>query len=358
MRFFPKAARGAAAGLALAAAAMAAGCAGGTPATGPASAHRVAATADVGAGTPGTVPPVFAASFAPAKPGRAGDRLALLSSRTGDLLRWLTPQPDRATDEVLSVRDGWAYFVRYPIDLRPRPGTPGPAIWRVRVTGGRAQLILAGAAGYAVSPDGRAVAYLISAEHGNVLELAARNLITGNQNTFIMAAKPDPGANNWPPDISSLTWSPDDVHLAVQFQLTAALNSVLAFDAFTATTIRDGRTAPAPCTVSAACGEFDPAYLASGALTYIIQRLSRSGAAGASLAAWQAGHRSTLLSFPAGPPSSYDMTAQGQAIWASGPARPKGPWTIWRWSGGAPVKILALPPLGAPPYYGVAAIAW
>ena len=104
------------------------------------------------------------------------------------------------------------------------------------------------------------------------------------------------------------------------------------------------------------------------------QRLSPSGAARASLVAWQAGHRTTLLSFPAGMQTPfYDMTAQGQAIWVSGPARPKGPWRIWRWPGGAPgapgtpgapgapgapVQITALPPLGASPYYGVGAIAW
>jgi hypothetical protein len=46
------------------------------------------------------------------------------------------------------------------------------------------------------------------------------------------------------------------------------------------------------------------------------------------------------------------MTAQGQATWASGPAEPKGPQTIWRWSGGVPAEIAALPPLGASPYYG------
>jgi hypothetical protein len=54
----------------------------------------------------------------------------------------------------------------------------------------------------------------------------------------------------------------------------------------------------------------------------------------------------------------YDMTAQGQAILVNGPARPKGPWMIWRWSGGAPVEIIALPSLGASSYYGVGAIAW
>ena len=67
------------------------------------------------------------------------------------------------------------------------------------------------------------------------------------------------------------------------------------------------------------------------------------------------GRRTTLLSFPAGMQTQlYDMTPQGQAIWAVGPARPKGPWTIWRWSGGTPAQITAFPP----PRYGVGAIVW
>ena len=36
------------------------------------------------------------------------------------------------------------------------------------------------------------------------------------------------------------------------------------------------------------------------------------------------------------------------------PARPTGPWTIWRWSGGTPAQITASPP----PRYGVGAIVW
>jgi hypothetical protein len=356
MRFVRKARRATAAALAMAVAALAAGCAGGTPA----SAHPVAATSGIGAGTAGTVPPVFAASFESATAGHAGDRLALLSSRTGDLVRWLTPQPGRATDGVLSVRDGWVYFVRYPADLRSPPGSPSPSIWRVRVTGGRTQLVQAGASGYAVSPDGRTVAYVTGADHGDVIGLVARNLVTGRRNTIIMATRPGPGANNWPPGVSGLTWAPDDVHLAVEFSLTAAINSLLVFDAFTATTIRDGRTLPAPCTLDFACEEFDPAYLASGALTYVIQQISGSGTASASLVAWQADRRTTLLSFPAGAPWTFPawapwiyMTPQGQAIWFGGPLQPKGPWTIWRWSGGAPVKITTLPPA-----YGTGTIAW
>ncbi len=93
------------------------------------------------------------------------------------------------------------------------------------------------------------------------------------------------------------------MHLAVQFQLTAAINSVLVFDTFTAATIRDGRTAPTPCPAAgySACGEVDPAYLASGALSCMIQQVSRSGfSASTILVAWQAGHRTTLLSLPGG----------------------------------------------------------
>ena len=133
-------------------------------------------------------------SFEPAKPGLGlGDRVALLSSRTCARLRWLTPPPDQATDQVLGVRDGWVYFARSPLGIQGRPpGSPGPAIWRVRVTGGRAQLVQAGASDYALSPDGRAAAYVTSADHGNLVEVVARNLATGRRNTIVIAFRPAP----------------------------------------------------------------------------------------------------------------------------------------------------------------------
>jgi len=328
--------------------AVVAGCTGGTPASGAGSAHPAAAPA-----SPGAFPAVFAASF-PLRPaptgGSPGERIGLLSSRTGDLLRWLTPRQTGLYDTVLSVHDGWVYFLR-----GIGPGT-SVSIWRVGVAGGRAQLVRAGALDYAVSPDGRAVAYVTSRYHPNVAEIVVRNLVSGRQNTIIMATSPQ-GANNWPPGIWSLTWAPDDTHLAVWFYPTAASNSVLVFGAFTATTIRDGHTAPAPCADigNPGCGELDPAYLASGALTYVIRTVSSGGTASASLVAWQAGRLTTLLSQLGGLPS---VTPQGQAIWVGAPAQPTGPQTIWRWSGGAPVKITTLPSAGASPYYGVGGIAW
>ena len=111
---------------------------------------------------------------------------------------------------------------------------------------------------------------------------------------------------------------------------------------------------PCPVTDNPTRGEFDPACLASGALTYVIQQIPSNGTASASLVSWQAGYRTILLSFPAGMQTqTNDMTAQGQAIWVNGPAQPGRPRTIWRWSGGAPVKITTLSPLGNSPYYGI-----
>jgi len=195
--------------------------------------------------------------------------------------------------------------------------------------------------------DGRAVAYVISADHGDVVELVARNLVTGRRNTIIMATRPDPDASNWPPGVFGLTWASDDVHLAVQLGLTAAINGVLVFDAFTAATAGDGRIAPAPCAVAYnyQCEGFDPGYLASGALTYVIQRLSRSGAASASLVAWQAGHRRTLLSLSA----RICCTGSGCAAKADASTRASScawpttcwPRSAWRRSPSARRKLIA-----------------
>lgn len=377
-----KARRGAAAALAIAAA-LTAGCtATRTPPARTASARPVAVTSSTGTSQPRPVPPVFVASLAPAKPRnkpsnkprQTGDRLALFSSRTGHLLRWLTTPPDQTTDQALSMRGDWVYFVRSPIAPQPGAGHPAtqpgagqttsqpasPAVWRVRVTGGPAQLVQAGASDYAISPDGRAVAYVTST--GRTVDIVARNLITGRRNTIVLATRPDPRASNWPPEVSGLSWASDNSHVAVQFELTAAISSVLTFGAFTAATISDGRTGPPPCPAAThdQCAESDPAYLADGTLSYVIQRLNGSGAVQASLVTWQASHpaTTTLLSFPATTqpqpqPQPYDMTAPGQAIWASPPPRPQGRWTVWRWSGGPPEKLTTLAP-----YYGVDAIAW
>jgi hypothetical protein len=78
------------------------------------------------------------------------------------------------------------------------------------------------------------------------------------------------------------------------------------------------------------------------ALTYVVSQVSASGDARMSLYAFRSRVLNPLLrSFSDGIPC---LTPQGQAIWVDGPTAPKQAWTIWRWTGGSPVKVLTLPP--------------
>jgi hypothetical protein len=341
---------------AVAATALVAACASG-PAGHPAAlAHRTASaqaatlrSPDAGAGAPRTDPAVFAAEInCPLTKNRGTlcSRLAVLSSRTGKIVRWLTPQVNGTYDDPVSIRGSWVYFSR-----GNAAGTGG--IWRVPLAGGPPQLVQPGTVDWSMSQDGRAVAYVISNRYRE--ELITRDLATGQRNTIMIATNLDGDANNWPPGAQALTWSPDDRQLALALQPTAAISSVLVLGAFTATTIKDATTvpAPAPCPITGAlqCIETDPAYLADGALSYAIQRASDHGSTLTvtdSLVAWRAGRSTTLHVFAGGLSQEYDMTRQGQAIWVGDPARPGGPWPIWCWSGGPVTRITVLPAADSP----------
>jgi hypothetical protein len=294
------------------------------------------------AGAPSTDPAVFAAGISC---GTTCARLAVLSSRTGEIVRWLTPRVNGTDDDPVSIRGGWVYFSRISAD---RTG-----IWRVPLTGGTAQPVQAGTVNWSMSQDGRAVAYVVSNRYRE--ELVTRNLTTGQRDSITIAANPAGNDNNWPPGVAGLTWSPDDRQLALALQPTAAISSVLVLGAFTATSISDATTAPARCPVagkpSEQCTETDPAYLADGALSYVIQQTADRGGTATvttSLVAWRDGRSTTLRVFAGGLSQQYDMTAQGQAIWVSDPAKPGGPWPIWCWSGGSVTKIVALPAADSP----------
>lgn len=306
------------------------------------------------------MPAVFAASlvYTPAGSGLSdGERVALYSSQTGRMVRWLTPLQRNVSDSVLNVHDGWVYFLR--TGSTSNNGNNGaPSIWRVAEAGGAAQLVQAGATDYVVSPDGTDIAYVTSTDHGRVVEVVARNLASGKRNTIVMATDLCGCSNNFPPNIGELSWAPDDTQLAVTYQATAAISSVQVFDAFTGKTARDGRTAPAPCKLggSSTCTEYGAGYLADGALTYVVEQVSARGTVDDTLYASR-GRSLTVLLRSFGEAFPY-LTPRGQAIWAQGPTAPKQPWTIWRWTGGSPVRILTLPALGVTPYYGVSGIAW
>jgi hypothetical protein len=187
-------------------------------ASGPAG-HAEAAVlrlARAGAGAPSSDPAVFAAGISCPPDGNGATpctRLAVLSSRTGTIARWLTPPVSQTYDSPVSVRGGWVYFSR-----TSAGGTKG--IWRVPLAGGPAQLVQAGAVEWAMSQDGHVVAYVISSRYRE--ELITRDLVTGRRDTIIIASNPD-GKELWQ------------------------------------------------------CTETDPAYLADGALSYAIQRASGQG---------------------------------------------------------------------------------
>jgi hypothetical protein len=334
----------------LATLALTAACASGSAGSSAPLAHRpVAAQAAAisiraaGAGVPRTDPAVFAAGIN-CPPTARCSRLAVLSSRTGAIVRWLTPRVKGTFDSPVSIRGGWVYF--------SRSSSAGEGIWRVPLAGGLDQLVQAGAADWSISQDGHAVAYVISNRYRE--ELITRDLVTGQRHTIAIATNPDGTDNNWPPGVRDLTWSPDDRQLAVALQPTAAISSVRVLGAFTATSISDATTAPAPCPiaeVTSQCVETDPAYLTDGALSYAIQRAADHGgtyAVTTSLVTWRDGRSSTLHVFAGGISQQYDMTAQGQAIWVGSPAHPGGLWPIWCWSGGPVIKITALPAADSP----------
>jgi hypothetical protein len=106
------------------------------------------------------------------------------------------------------------------------------------------------------------------------------NLVTGHRNMIVMLTD-QPGGQ--PVSLTDLAWAPDDTHLAVEV-VYAAVASDVVFNAWTARTMRDGRTVPCP----GGCAAKSPAYLRSGTLTYVTEQLSQTSSA-ITLAGWSGG---------------------------------------------------------------------
>jgi hypothetical protein len=339
------------AALILAAAMVTAGCGAATPhpaGTVPAAAVRLAAGA-------AATPPVFAGTLVPTRGGTAWPT-GVFSSATGQLLRQLTGPPAGASDLVLSVRGGWVYFAAW-----LRAGVPS-GVWRVPLAGGPAQLVRSGAITYVLSPDGRMAASLITVDHGRTTEIAVTNLVTGHRGTIVMAtSRPGSGLVG----VTNLAWAPDDTHLAAEVVESAFASDVMVFNARTARSIRDGRTAPCP----GPCAAKFPAYLRSGTLTYVTEQLSAGGTSPITLVSWAGGKPATLVTMWDGPGplpllQGESTTPRSAAIWVlqtqtSVGGRPAWRSTIWRWTGGKPVRVRTLPPVTQPPAgYQLTDIAW
>ena len=113
-------------------------------------------------------PPVFAGTLMPARSGRAWP-VGVFSSATGRLLRTLARPPGGVADWVLSVGGGWVYFA-----ATLRAGAPS-AVWRVLLSGGPARLVATGATDYALSPDGRIAACVVTVNHGRTTKIVVTN---------------------------------------------------------------------------------------------------------------------------------------------------------------------------------------
>jgi hypothetical protein len=320
----------------------------------------VTGTSPAAAGPPAAgaaTPPVFAGTLVPAGPCRPGHHrgadsclawpVGLFSSATGRLIRLLTRPPAGVSDQVLSVRGGWVYFVAW------RAGAP-PGVWRVPLAGGQARLVQAGTAGYALSPDDRMTASVVTVNHrhaSQATQIVVTNLVTGHRRTVVMvASQPVVGSHI---GVTNLTWAPDDTHLAVEVQHAAFARDVVVSDARTARTIADGRQAPCP----GACAAKFSAYLRTGALAYLTEQLLPAGEA-ITLVRWARGHRADRLASiwtgraEAPLVDGESTTPQGAAIWA---LQSQTGYVIWRRAGGTPVRIRALLPPG---YHALWGIAW
>jgi hypothetical protein len=223
-------------------------------------------------------------------------------------------------------------------------------VWRVPVTGGPARLVRAGTAGYALSPDGRMAAYVATVNRGHTTEIVVTNRVTGHRHVIIMFTHQ---VVYDPIGVTNLTWAPDDTHLAVEARYAAFASDVLVFNARTARTVADGHKAPCP----GACAAKFPAYLHTGALTYLTEQLLDTTNT-ITLVSWAGGHLAkrlvTLWNRPADMPlvQGESTTPRGAAIWALQTPRR---YAIWAWSGGTPVPVRTLPPPG---YDGPTSIAW
>ena len=205
-------------------------------------------------------------------------------------------------------------------------------------------------------------AWLVTADHGQTAEIAVTNLVTGHRNTIVMAtSRPGFGTVG----VTNLAWEPDDAHLAVEVVDAAFASDVMVFDARIARSIRDGRTVPCP----GRCAAKFPAYLRTGTLTYVTEQLSPSGSGSITLVSWAGGTLTKLVTMWNGPGSppllpGESTTPQGAAIWVlQSQTQVAGRFTarstIWRWSGGKPVRVRTLPPVTQPPAgYQLTDIAW
>ncbi len=289
----------------------------------------------------GGYPAAFVASVdAPARP--AGGGLAVFSSATGRLIRWLVHSARGPVPVAVSPGGRWVYYVDQADIARgvcAGNGFTEPSLWRVSAGGGRPGKTAFHTTSIAFSPDEQMVAWTWTRRCGRTAWITVRDRPAGVTRRILLARNA-PASNN-PVFSAHLAWAPDDTHLAVAVAPAAAINAVFVIDARRA--VRLPGRAIRPCSAPASeCA--DPAYDTRGALTFL-RWLNQVRPAPQQVVRWQDRRATVLFRLSRDQSAGFSATiatdASGTAVLVQGGLRRA---EIWRWSAGPADLILRSTP--------------
>jgi hypothetical protein len=212
-------------------------------------------------------PAYFAASVSGSGRG-ARQGLALFSSSTGKLVRWLLHSKAGPTPVAVSPGGKWLYYYNQAALARSRCRANAfsePWLWRVPVRGGPPHWAGIRSTSIAISPDGRMVAWVSARGCRRTLRITVWNRETGAIRRILLASNRR-GSRN-PVFGAQLSWAPDDTHLAVALAPDSGSNTLAVIDARQARSVAGARSI-GPC-AGRYVGCLDPAFDVRGRLSFL-----------------------------------------------------------------------------------------
>lgn len=284
----------------------------------------------------GAYPAAFVASVESGK--RAGSGLAVFSSATGRLERWLVRGAQSLRPVEVSPGGRWVYYVSSTSGgWCAGNGNTQPVLWRVPAAGGRPRQTGLRTSDIAVSPDGRMTAYVSTLHCGHTVWIVVRDQRAGTSRRIFVTR--NTAASSYPFATAQLSWAADDTHLAVSAWLTTAISKLFVVDARHASALP--ATPIGPC-VQHTVGCKDQSFTAAGALIFLNWRQATPPAE--RVVRWQHGSATVLLHLTAAQtaiPGSIAADPAGNAILIQG-GYPKA--AIWRWVAGHTVLLIRSAP--------------
>jgi hypothetical protein len=279
-----------------------------------------------------TVPASFVAAV---YRNSAPQGLAVFSSSSGRLVRWLLHSTSGPAPAAVSADGRWVYYYNQSgLKSCPSDGLILPALWRVKAGGGPPQKTGLRTDSFALSPDGKMSAYLSARHCGRTLWLMVRNRRTGHtRRIFLWHNAP---TAFYQVATAQLSWAPDDVHLAVGLATAPAINGLSVINTRRVT---NASTAPEirPCnggSSSVQVGCVDPGFDVHGRLTFVKWRSPVSGAPSVLALRWY--HDQTTRLFRFNRTQSKALNGQSLSVNRQGTAILLESYltepTIWRWA--------------------------